>query len=109
MRGAASSRFLRAVDALCEELQQTCGLTRFSIVVDRSSRPLTVTLENDLHAISRRHGSARFALELRDGDRRLGEVVLEDALAHAYPAEIRSAASDVLTRHVHALRDVLPK
>jgi hypothetical protein len=99
--------FLRAVDALCEELQRTCGLTRFSIVVDRASRPLTVTLENDFHGI-RRHGTARFALELRDGDRRLGEVVLEDALAHAYPEEVRSAAGDVLARHVHALRDVLP-
>ena len=109
MRRTASSKFLRAVDALCEDLQRTCGLTRFSIVVDRASRPLTVTLENDFHAIPRRHGPARFALELRDGDRRLGEVVLEDALAYSYSEQVRGAANDVIARHVRALRDVLPK
>lgn len=107
MKRTASSKFLRAVDALCEELQRTCGLTRFSIVVDRASRPLTVTLEKDFH-LMRRHGTACFALELRDGDHRLGEVVLEDALAHDYPEEVRSAASVVLERHMPALRDALP-
>jgi hypothetical protein len=108
VRRSRSSAFLRAVDALCAELQERCGLTRFSIVIERSSGPLTVTLQNQFHSLAQAQAVARLELEVRDGERRLGEVLLEDSLAQGYPEEIRRAASDVLTRHVRALRDALP-
>src|SRR5688572_11434970 len=106
-RAGESSALLRAVDALCADLQRTCGVTRLSVVLDRVPRPLTVTLQNEFHVVTRARGSARLTLELRDGDRRLGEVVLEDALAYVYPAEMRGVAGDVLARHARALSDVM--
>jgi hypothetical protein len=96
------------VDALCAELQERCGVTRFSIVIERSSGPLTVTLQNQFHSYAQGQAGARLALEVRDGERRLGEVLLEDCHAQSYPEEIRREAGDVLTRHVSALRDALP-
>jgi len=107
MTRSRSSALLRAVDSLCDELQRRCGLTRFSIVIDRPSGPLTVTLEGHGPA---RTGTpvARLELELRDGDRRLGRVLLEDAFVSNYPDELRRAADDVLARHIPALRDALP-
>jgi hypothetical protein len=108
VKRSRSSAFLRAVDALCAELQESCGLTRFSILIERSSGPLTVTLQDQVHLLARAHTIARLALEVRDGERRLGEVLLEDSLAQSYPDEIRRAATDVIKRHAPALRDALP-
>ena len=108
MRRSRSSALLRAVDSLCAELQESCGLTRFSIVIERSSGPLTVTLQNQSHSSARAQAVARLELEVRDGERRLGEVLLEDSFAQSYPEEIRRAASVVLTKHVPALRDAFP-
>lgn len=107
MTRARSSPLLRAVDSLCEELQHRCGLTRFSIVIDRPSGPLTVTLQ--AHGPSHTATPvARLELELRDGERRLGRVLLEDAFVSKYPDELRRAADDVLAKHIAALRDALP-
>jgi hypothetical protein len=108
VRRSRSSAFLRAVDALCAELQDRCGLTRFSIVIERSSGPLTVTLQNQFHSRVQARAGARLELEVRDGEHRLGEVLLEDCHAKSYPEELRREAGDVLTRHVPALRDALP-
>lgn len=108
MRRSRSSALLRAVDALCEDLQERCGVTRFSIVIERSSGPLTITLQDQFHSIARRRAVAQLELEVRDGERRLGHVLLEDSLALSYPEEIRRAAGDILTKHVPALRDALP-
>jgi hypothetical protein len=96
------------VDALCAELREQCGLTRFGIVIERSSGPLTVTLQDQFHSQALAQSVARLELEVRDGERRIGEVLLEDSFAQTYPDEIRRAAGDVLTRHVSALRDALP-
>jgi hypothetical protein len=108
LRRSRSSAFLRAVDALCDELQHVCGLTRFSIVVERVSGPLTITLQDELHSPLRR-GVARIDLELRDSKGRIGEVLLEDALAQNYPQDIRAAAGEVVRRHLTSLRDALPE
>lgn len=107
VRRSGSSALLREVDALCAELQQRCGLTRLSIVIERSSGPLTVTLQNQFHSRPSADAIARLELEVRDGERRLGDVLLEDSLAQSYPEDIRRAADDVVTRHVPALRDAL--
>ena len=106
MRRSRSSAFLYALDALCVELQERCGLTRFSIVIERSSGPLTVTFQNELHSSAQ--AIARLELDVRDGEHRLGEILIEDSMSESYSAEIRRAAGDVLTRHAHALRDALP-
>lgn len=85
-----------------------CGLTRFSIIVQRASGPLTVTLQNEYHSLSRPHATARLRLALRDGESEFGEIVLEDAQLLSYPEDLCVTANEVLTRHVPALRQALP-
>lgn len=103
------SPLLSAVDALCDELQTTCGLTRFSLVIDRDPHPLTITFQDELHFAKSAGASAVLQLDLRDGDRCIGQVTLEDALAYTYPDDVRGAAGDVLRRHVGALAQLLPE
>ncbi len=104
----ARSPFLRAVDALCEELQSSCGMTRFCLMIDRRPHPLTITFESQFHVRRRSGSAALIELELEDHGRRLGRVILEDSLAHAYPDDVRRAAAGVVTRHAAVLGALLP-
>ncbi len=104
---APQSPFLKTVDALCVELQRTCGLTRFTIVIERRSRPLTVTFETQFHVGIRSRSTAVLRLDLRDGDRTFGYVTLENALADSYSDAVRQTAAEVVGRHAAALAGLL--
>ena len=106
--GSASSAFLRAVDSLCEDLRNACGLTRFSIVIDRCERPLTISFEDDRHPGLRLAPTAYLEVELTDGDRRLGYVELHNALTSEYSKDTMRVARDLVERHAVTLRAGIP-
>lgn len=106
--GSPERTFLSTVDALCEDLQRACGLTRFSMVLDRAPRPLTISFENQLHAGLRLAPTAYLEIELRAGPDRLGYITVHNALAPAYSAEAIEIAHLLVLRHTAALRDLLP-
>jgi len=106
--GERSSSLLLAVDALCEELRTTCGLTRFSVVFDRRPLPLTISFEDRRHTGVPLAPTAYLELEITDGPRAIGYVTLQNSLAAAYPSSARARASAAVTRHAAALRRACP-
>ena len=82
------------IDALCEELRTTCGLTRFSLVFDRRPIPLTISFEDRLHT----------GVPLAP----TASLELQNALAADYSPSARASASAAATRYAPALRSALP-
>jgi len=103
-----TSSLLVVVDALCEELRTTCGLTRFSVVLDRRPIPLTISYEDRLHSGTPLAPTAYLELEIRDGACLVGYVTLQDSMAAEYPVSARSSASAAVTRHAAALHRAVP-
>lgn len=103
-----SSSLLLVVDALCEELRTTCGLTRFSIVFDRRPIPLTISFEDCLHASVPLAPTAYLELEITDSPRAIGYLTLQNSLATDYPLSARASAAAAVTRHTAAPGRALP-
>lgn len=102
-----SSPLLAIVDALCEELSASCGLTRFSIVLARRPIPVTISYEDVRHANVPLAPTAYLELDITDGSRCIGYVTLENSLAADYPSSARASASAAVHRHAPLLRRVL--
>jgi len=102
-----SSPLLTIVDALCEELCASCGMTRFSIVLARRPIPVTISYEDVRHATVPLAPTAYLELEITDGSRSIGYVTLQNSLAADYPMSARASASAALRRHAPLLRRVL--
>jgi hypothetical protein len=105
---AGASSFLVALDALSAELDTVCGFTRLSIVLDRRSRPLTVSFEKQLHAGMRLAPTAYLEIDLSDGVERIGYVTMQNSLAQQYPPAAAGQAHDVVSRYASVLRGALP-
>ncbi|HEY8758660.1 MAG TPA: hypothetical protein VIN74_09190 [Candidatus Limnocylindria bacterium] len=101
------SPLLAVVDALCEELSASCGLTRFSIVLARRPIPVTISYEDVRHATVPLAPTAYLELEITDGPRSIGYLTLQNSLAADYPMSARASASATLRRHTPLLRSVL--
>jgi hypothetical protein len=103
-----SSSLLAVVDRLCEEIRETCGLTRLSIVLDRRPIPLTISYEDATHATAPLAPTAYLELEITDGgDDPIGYVTLQDSRAAMYPASARASASAAIAHSAEPLRRAL--
>ena len=103
-----SSSLLLVIDAFCDELRTTCGLTRFSLVFDRRPIPLTISFEDRRHTGVPLAPTAYLELQIVDGSCAIGYVTLQNALAADYSPSARASASAAVTRYAPALRSALP-
>jgi hypothetical protein len=104
----AASSFLVVVDALSQELDSICGFTRLSIVLDRRSRPLTVSFEKQLHAGLRLLPTAYLEFDLSDGAESIGYITMQNSMASQYSPAVADQALGVVSRYAGVLRSAIP-
>lgn len=115
MANPAGVRLVQACESMRDALQQRLGLTSFRIELARRSTPLVVAFGSaDPNArYDPRHDrailgtAAQLELAIRDGERVIGNVVIEDARRSNYPDESRGEGERIAARFAPALRDLL--
>lgn len=99
---------MRTVDALCQELRSSCGLTRVSVVLERRTLPLTISFEDRTHAGVPLAPTAYLEIQLMRGRIAIGYVTLQNSLLAAYSAQACSTAHAIVDRYSDALVHAIP-
>ena len=105
-------RLIRACEALRGELRRRIGLTAFTIVLDRRTTPLVISLRGQEGPTpdDQRHdrrAPARIEVVVSDGERRVATVRIEDASRVEYPQEARAACQRIAAAYAPELSALL--
>jgi len=114
MADARGARLVQVCESLCDRLRRDVGLTAFRIELRRTTTPLVIAMHSTepvaydpRHAWMRPSPPARLEVEVREADRVLARVEIEDHERAEYSESARAASERIAGEYASQLSSLL--